>query len=67
VAGDEIASELAWLEESERALRSRDADYSRKRMSSDRWRKSRGYKSRPQGGEVTRDPSDGSSGSTDVA
>jgi Ca-activated chloride channel family protein len=67
VAGDEIASELAWLEESERALRSRDADYSRKRMSSDRWRKSRGYKSRPQGGEVMRDPAEGSSGSTDVA
>ena len=67
VAGDEIASELAWLEESEHALRSRDADYSRKRMSSDRWRKSRGYKTRPQGGEVTRDPSDGSSSGTDAA
>jgi Ca-activated chloride channel family protein len=63
----ELADELAWLEESERALRDRDADYSRKRMSSDRWRKNRGYKSRPQGGQVVDDPSEGSPGSTDAA
>ena len=67
LTSEEIAAELAWIEATERAMEQRDMDYNRKRMSSDRWRKSRGYKSRSQGGQVTGDPSEGSPGSTDAA
>jgi Ca-activated chloride channel family protein len=67
LTSEEIAAELAWIEATERSLEQRDMDYNRKRMSSDRWRKNRGYKSRPQGGQVVDDPSEGSPGSTDAA
>lgn len=61
VATDELAAEVAWLEDTRDALRRRDAAYTAKRLSSDRWRKSRGYATRPQGGEVPPAPGDGPS------
>ena len=66
---DDLRAESDWLAESSMSLTDRDAAYNSKRLRSDYLRKSRGYKSRHQGGEVTTDgPSGGSeSGSSDAA
>jgi Ca-activated chloride channel family protein len=48
----EFLGELDWLRATRDGLADWDRDYSSKRMRSDRMRKSRGYKSREQGGEV---------------
>jgi Ca-activated chloride channel family protein len=69
ILDDDLRAESDWLAESSMSLTDRDAAYNSKRLRSDYLRKSRGYKSRHQGGEVTTDgPSGGSeSGSSDAA
>ncbi|MGB8020825.1 MAG: VWA domain-containing protein [Candidatus Nanopelagicales bacterium] len=58
----ELQAEADWLKATESGLASWDAAYSSKRLRADRNRKSRGYKSRSQGGEVhTDDAGDDSS------
>ncbi len=61
--GEELAEEINWLKTTEGTLdydEGPDIAYASKRLSSDRTRKSRGYKSRSQGGETHRpDLSDG--------
>ncbi len=59
VLDEELADEVDWLRTSERMLDERDRAYNAKRMTSDHRRKSRGYKTRTLGGEVTLDPEDG--------
>lgn len=49
---DQLNSESLWLGETSEMLESEGADYLSRRVSSDRSRKSRGYKSREQGGEI---------------
>jgi len=51
----ETDAEAAWLTTTSDGLDDWDQAYSRKRMRSDRTRKSRGYKNRTQGGEITTD------------
>ncbi|MGB3675445.1 MAG: VWA domain-containing protein [Candidatus Nanopelagicales bacterium] len=48
----QLSDELAWLDATEKLVASESADYLSRRVSADRSRKSRGYKSRTQGGEV---------------
>jgi Ca-activated chloride channel homolog len=52
LADYELAAEAEWLSVTETGLEGWDAGYARKRLHSDRTRKSRGYKTRQQGGEV---------------
>ncbi len=52
VMDDEVAAELGWLTSTSRGMGAWDAAYSSKRLRSDRTRKSRGYKTREQGGEI---------------
>lgn len=51
----QLLSELAWLGDTELMVGSESAEYLTRRVSSDRSRKSRGYKTRTQGGEVVSD------------
>jgi hypothetical protein len=55
-----MTAELDWLASSHQSLERRDLGYLSKRLSADRSRKSRGYTSRTQGGEITGDPAGGS-------
>jgi Ca-activated chloride channel family protein len=55
-----LAAESQWLESTQRTLRERDAAYNVKRLRSDHSRKSRGYTTRAQGGEVAPTPRPGS-------
>lgn len=48
----QLREEVEWLGQTEQLLDVEGADYLSKRLSSDRSRKSRGYKSRRQGGEI---------------
>ena len=64
VVDDELRAEAEWLLDSQIAMEQRDSRYMAKHLSSDHWRKSRGYKSRRQGGEVRRDSSDGTGSRT---
>ena len=52
---DVVAAEVEWLATTKERLDSRARAYSLKRLRSDHHRKSRGYKSRTQGGEVSRE------------
>jgi Ca-activated chloride channel family protein len=52
VIDGEVAAELGWLTSTRDGLAHWDEGYTTKRMRSDRMRKSRGYKSRQQGGEI---------------
>ena len=52
LADDELADEMAWLDRTEAMLDDRDRNYTLKRMSADRSRKIRGYRTRTQGGET---------------
>ena len=54
-----FASELQWLTTTRDGLADWDTGYTSKRMRSDRMRKSRGFKTREQGGEVPVEDSDG--------
>ncbi len=55
---DDLRAEADWLTQSRRLMADRDRQYTSKRFSADRARKSRGYKSRRQGGEIPRDSDD---------
>jgi Ca-activated chloride channel family protein len=48
----EVDAELVWLNQTADGMAGQDDQYTGKRLRSDRVRKSRGYKSRTQGGEV---------------
>ena len=48
---DEVAAEIAWLHETRDGLAEWDSGYTSKRLRAEANRKSRGYKSREQGGE----------------
>ncbi len=48
----ELEEEVLWLEDTSQGLAAWDEAYTNKRLRSDRTRKSRGYKTRSQGGEV---------------
>ena len=50
-----LLGEIEWLGDTELMVGSESPDYLSRRLSSDRSRKSRGYKSRTQGGEVISD------------
>ena len=52
---DQLLGEIEWLGDTELMVGSESPDYLSRRLSSDRSRKSRGYKSRTQGGEVISD------------
>jgi Ca-activated chloride channel family protein len=50
---DEVADEITWLTETRDGLAGWDREYSSKRLRSEHMRKSRGYKDRTQGGEIS--------------
>ncbi len=58
---DEVRAEMTWLTSTSEGLTHWDDGYTSKRLRSDRTRKSRGFKSRNQGGEVPTEGSDGTS------
>jgi Ca-activated chloride channel family protein len=62
---DELDDEVRWLESTRRGIDSWDGAYTSKRIRSDSMRKSRGYKSRTQGGEVPLDGNESNEASDD--